>query len=135
MSQWADSLYSAALMRKTLLVLAGLMLMANVALAAPKENAVVVFTANWCASCREIVPVAREVASQNGLSLQTVDVDNQSAPQQAENYGLGIPKSDLPQIYQVGPKGVRLLFDGRGYRYGSTNTVRASMLQNIQAGK
>lgn len=98
---------------------------------AAARSTVVVFEANWCASCREVIPVVREIAAQNNLGMQEIDVDAQNAPAQARNYGLNIPTGDLPQVYLVTNGSSSVLFDGRNYRFGKTDAIRATVLQNL----
>ncbi|MBX2861483.1 MAG: thioredoxin family protein [Vampirovibrio sp.] len=100
---------------------------------AQETKTVVVFTANWCASCREIVPIVRDVSAQNGLSYMVVDVDDQNAPKKVAPYGISIPTGDLPQVYRVQKKNVKLIFDGRSYSYGQNDQVRAQLLQNLRS--
>lgn len=99
---------------------------------AANRGTVVVFDANWCASCREIVPIAREIASQNGLGFTEIDMDQQDAPKQARSFGLSIPSEDPPQIYFVDRGRTSQLFSGRGHRFGAGEAARATILQNLQ---
>jgi thiol-disulfide isomerase/thioredoxin len=96
------------------------------------EKSVVVFTASWCASCRDVVPVVQEVCSQNGLSVNVLDVDSQNAPSTASAYGLSIPGGDLPQAFLVSGKSSQLLIDSHGAGYGRREAIRATVLQNLQ---
>lgn len=93
---------------------------------------VVVFQANWCASCREVVPIAREVAGQNGVNVVVIDVDAPDAPKQARSYGVGIPNDEPPQVFYTNKGRTTLLFNGRGYKRGSGNAARTTILQNLQ---
>lgn len=99
--------------------------------AAARGN-VVVFSANWCASCREVLPVVRDVAAQNGLSVTEIDVDSQAAPKQAQNLGLSIPNDEPPQVFYVNRGRSTLLYSGKNFKFGYADTVRASLLQNLQ---
>lgn len=94
---------------------------------------VVVFNASWCASCRTVLPIAQDVASQNNLAVSVIDVDGKDAPHQAGEYGLAIPNSQPPQVYLIHDGRVTLLFDGREYAYGHDDNVRALMLGRLQA--
>ena len=125
------------LMQKQLIRFLGLalvMLMAMVPIAeAARQNAtIVVFNANWCASCRTIVPVVQDVGRQNQLPVVVIDVDYADAPKQARSYGLSIPTGELPQVYYVVPGSTSLLFDGRQYKFGMSDLIRATILQNLQ---
>ncbi|MBY0403122.1 MAG: thioredoxin family protein, partial [Cyanobacteria bacterium] len=75
----------------------------------------IIFTAKWCATCREVVPMAKQVASQYGLSVLEVNVDDQNAPAQVRPFGLNVPNVDPPQVYWVGNGQVNLVLDGRNY--------------------
>lgn len=112
--------------------LVGMSLAINLWAQAAGRSTVVVFEANWCASCREVIPVVREIAGQNGLGVQEIDVDAQNAPAQARSYGLNIPTGDLPQVYLVTNGSSSVLFDGRNYRFGKTDVIRATVLQNLR---
>lgn len=93
---------------------------------------IVVFDANWCATCREVVPIVREIAGQNRLGVILIDVDSQSAPKQARNLGISVPSDEPPQVFYSSSGRVRLLYNGRGAKYGSSNTIRSQILQNLQ---
>lgn len=109
-----------------------------IGLAAPQAEArkggpsMVVFNASWCASCRNVVPIAQNVAQQNSLGVAVIDVDAQDAPAQAADYGLSIPKSQPPQVYFVNGGKVTLLYDGSQYRYGQDDAVRADILNRLK---
>ncbi|HEY9744979.1 MAG TPA: hypothetical protein V6C99_02040, partial [Oculatellaceae cyanobacterium] len=55
------------------------------------KGSIVIFRANWSASCREVEPLAKEVAAQHGLNVIEIDVDSQFAPKQAKGLGISIP--------------------------------------------
>lgn len=93
---------------------------------------VVVFNASWCASCRNVVPIAQNVASQNNMGVEVIDVDAQDAPAKASGYGLSIPKNEPPQVYFVNGGKVTLLFDGREYKYGQDDAVRGAILNRLK---
>ena len=61
----------------------------------------VVFTADWSASCQIITPVVQSIATEKQLSLTVIDVDKPQAPKQASRFGLEIPRGDIPQIYWI----------------------------------
>ena len=96
------------------------------------DNALVMFTASWCAKCRPVQPITQEVASQNGLGFSSIDVDVQNAPAEASNFGLSIPSADLPQVYLVKNGHTSLVLDGRTISYGKDEQIRLSLLGNIQ---
>jgi len=99
---------------------------------AAARGTLVLFNANWCASCREISPVVREVASQNGLTVTEIDVDAQTAPKEAHNYGLTIPNDGPPQVYYVDRGRSTLLFNGKDYKFGYPDVARTTLLRNLQ---
>lgn len=96
------------------------------------NGTLVFFHANWCASCRDVLPIVQEIAGQNNLTLLQIDVDNQNAPQQARNFGLSIPSEEPPQVYCMNHGRATLIYNGKNYRSGGSNTARATILQNLQ---
>lgn len=101
---------------------------------AASRTSIVVFSAKWCASCREVTPIVQEIGQQNGIQVQEIDVDAQNAPAQARTYGLSIPSGNLPQVYLVQGGTSSVLFDGSNYRMGRGQIVRTTVLQNLQRG-
>jgi thiol-disulfide isomerase/thioredoxin len=99
--------------------------------AATRGN-IVLFTANWCASCREVNPIVQEIATQNSLGITQIDVDAQTAPKQARNYGLSIPNDGPPQVYYVDRGRSTLLYNGKDYKFGYGDMARATILRNLQ---
>lgn len=114
--------------------LIGLLVGGSLWVQAAARSQIVVFDANWCASCREVVPIIQEVASQNGVAVREIDVDSPNAPEQAKSYGLSIPTRQLPQAYLVKNGNVTLLLDGHQFRSGQSDAIRATVLQNLQQG-
>lgn len=99
--------------------------------AAARGN-MVVFTANWCASCREVVPLVRDIAGQNSLSVTEIDVDSATAPKQAQSFGLGMPHDEPPQVFFVDKGRSTLIYNGKGYKFGYQDATKATILQNLQ---
>ena len=99
--------------------------------AATRGN-IVLFNANWCASCREVDPIVRDIASQNGLSITAIDVDAPTAPKEARNYGLSIPNDGPPQVYYVDHGRSTLLYNGKDYKFGYGDAARTTILQSLQ---
>ncbi len=99
--------------------------------AASRGN-MVVFSANWCASCREVLPIVRDVASQNGMGVTEIDVDSQMAPKQARALGLSMPNDEPPQVFYVDRGRATLLYNGKNFKFGYPDAVRAALLQNLQ---
>jgi thiol-disulfide isomerase/thioredoxin len=99
--------------------------------AASRGN-LVVFSANWCASCRSILPIVRDVAGQNNLSVTEIDVDAQTAPKQAQSFGLSVPNDEPPQVFYINRGHGTLIYNGKGYKFGSDDAVRTTLLQNLQ---
>ncbi len=116
----------------TLLAITALIGLVVPALAASGKDQFVVFNANWCASCREVLPIVREVAMQNGILVREIDVDDQRAPSQARQLGLDIPSNDPPQVYLIHNGGISLVLDGRNFQYGKPELIRSRLLQNLQ---
>jgi len=101
------------------------------ALAASRGN-MVVFTANWCASCREVVPIVRDVAAQNSISVTEIDVDSATAPKQAQGIGLAMPHDEPPQVFFVDKGRSTLIYNGKNYKFGYQDAAKATILQNLQ---
>ncbi len=102
------------------------------AFSASKDVSYVVFTANWCANCREIIPIAQSVSASQGVPITLIDVDASNAPKQAKQFKLTIPTRDLPQIYLKTQSGAQLIFDGSHYSYGQTDEVRTLLMNQIK---
>ncbi len=100
---------------------------------AVNKPTMVVFTANWCASCREVVPIARDIASQNNLSITEIDVDSATAPKQAEGLGLSMPHDEPPQVFLVNKGRSSLIYNGKSYKFGYQDAARSMILQNLQS--
>ena len=78
----------------------------------------VVITAPWCASCREIIPGLRTLSSQKGYSIQEINVEDDNAQATSASLGISISGSSLPQVYKVLSGRTQLLIDGKGYQLG-----------------
>lgn len=96
------------------------------------RGTLVLFSANWCASCRDVLPIVREIAGQNNLDITQIDVDSQDAPRQARHYGLSIPTDEPPQVYFLNRGRATLVYNGKSFRAGGADTVRTTLLQNLQ---
>jgi len=99
---------------------------------AATRASIILFNANWCASCREVTPIVQDIASQNSLGFTQIDVDAQTAPKEARNYGLSIPNDGPPQVYFVDRGRSTLLYNGKDYKFGYGDAARATILQNLQ---
>ena len=102
--------------------------------ARPAAETMVVFTADWCASCSTLVPSVQGVARSLGLPVQLINVDAVEAPQQAKDVGLSIPTKELPQVYYVKPgASTLLLLDGSQYSETQAtqakNAVQSKLIQ------
>jgi thiol-disulfide isomerase/thioredoxin len=93
---------------------------------------IVFFNANWCASCRELLPMVQDIATSNQLGLTTIDVDADTAPKQARTLGLNLPKQGPPQVYYIHNRQQVLLYSGENYKFGYNTQARAAILQNLQ---
>jgi thiol-disulfide isomerase/thioredoxin len=97
------------------------------------RGALVIFSANWCASCRDVLPIVKELAQQNNLTLTQIDVDSADAPKQARNIGLSIPTEEPPQVFCLSHGRASLVYNGKAYRTGGgADSVRTTLLQNLQ---
>ncbi len=103
---------------------------------APAQPTVVVLSASWCGTCREISPMVRKVVSSSpelGLKLVTLDVDGSSAPAQAEQYGISVSGSNVPQVYLFSNGKTVLLFNGKNYKFGQSKAAEAEIRQRLQS--
>lgn len=100
----------------------------------PANPAVVVLTASWCGTCREINPVvSRVVNSYPDLEMVLLDVDSSSAPSDAGKYGITIAGgSDLPQVYLYNEGRTILLFSGKGYKFGHSKQAEQQIRQQLE---
>jgi len=97
--------------------------------------ALVVLSASWCASCREINPVIRrivETSPELGLKVVTLDVDSGDAPSNASAYGITVAGTDVPQVYLFSNGKTVLLFNGRNYRMGQAKAVESQIRNQLQ---
>jgi len=53
-----------------------------------EKPAVIDFWAEWCAPCRAIAPIVKELAAQYGDQVKIVKMDIDSNPQTPGNYGV-----------------------------------------------
>ena len=97
------------------------------------HGSLVMFTANWCANCRDVAPVLRRVALENAMALQTIDVDSAEAPAEAKRLGLSIPSKNLPQVYLFMGGTEQLIVDGARYTYGQSDMIRGRVLRALQS--
>jgi thiol-disulfide isomerase/thioredoxin len=102
---------------------------------AARSKALVIFDANWCALCREVYPIAQDVAMQNGLPLIKIDLDDPAAVSQAKNLGLTIPASDPPVVYYVDSTRNALLLQGNVVGYGQPERIRSLLMQQLNQSK
>jgi thioredoxin-like negative regulator of GroEL len=68
---------------------------------AEKSPTLVMFTASWCASCRDVLPAVKAYAGSKGYTLQVVDVDTPAAQGITRQYGLSINQVAPPMVYYV----------------------------------
>jgi thiol-disulfide isomerase/thioredoxin len=108
----------------------GMVLLAGVnGLALPVTAAtgdqLIMFTASWCATCRDLMPVVERIVSEHALPLVLVDVDEPKAPKTSKQLGLAIPTKELPQLYILhANKTSSLLFDGETYVLGQRRAAQ-----------
>lgn len=99
-------------------------------------TAVVVLTASWCGTCREVTPVVQRVigtSSQPGIQLVMLDVDSNSAQDTAEQYGVSISGTDIPQVYLVHQGRTTLLFNGKDYHFGQSKQAEQQIRSQLEA--
>jgi thiol-disulfide isomerase/thioredoxin len=105
-----------------------------VPLKAANPDQMVVFTAKWCASCATLVPGVQEVTKKLAIPFTLIDVDSPSAPTQAGNFGLTIPRDNLPQGYYIRGGTPSLVLNGKLYHAGQAakarQDVEGSLIQN-----
>ena len=95
---------------------------------------VVVLTASWCGTCREVTPaVKRVVEATPGVSMVTLDVDDSSAHSQANSYGINVTGSDVPQVYLFNNGKTVSLFTGKGYKFGQSKVAEEQIRQKLQS--
>lgn len=99
------------------------------------QATVVVLTASWCGTCREIIPVVQRVANSASQPLQVVilDVDDNSSPNRARQYGITITGSDVPQVYLFNEGKTTLLFSGENYKFGKSQEAERQIRQQIES--
>lgn len=115
------------------LLLSGIIILGShsKAFAADANRQLVIFTADWCAGCRDLMPIVKNLAAQQQIPLLEINVDNANAPEKASQQGLAVPNRELPQIYLIQEKESRLLFDGTGYRLGQKEGTRRSLERKL----
>jgi thiol-disulfide isomerase/thioredoxin len=99
------------------------------------QGAVVVFTASWCAKCRDLAPIIQAATSEVGVPLQWVDVDNPNAPNQAQAFGVSIPGGDPPHVLWVKGGRAQSLIDSRAYNYQNAGALRQQMVNTLRGLK
>ena len=113
------------------IILAALVAMSFLSKANVAAKDMVIFTSQWCANCRQINPVATQLATERGITVHVIDVEDPGAPKQAQRFGLAIPSAELPQVYEVEKGQVVLIYDGNNYEYGMAEEIKADMSKNI----
>lgn len=83
----------------------------------------VVITAPWCASCREVLPGLRALSTQKGYTVQEINVEDDNAQATCGTLGISISGAALPQIYKVQQGRTQLLMDGKGYQLGHPERI------------
>jgi len=95
---------------------------------------VVVLTASWCGTCRELIPVFKNVVNDyasSGLKLVVLDVDDYSNHSLASSYGINLDGSDLPQVYLSRHGNTVLLFNGDNYQFGQTKQAESQIRKRL----
>lgn len=91
----------------------------------------VVFTANWCASCRKVVPLVQDVGVKRGVTVEVLDVDDSATPTRVTSFGLAMPRSKPPMVYVVQGGQTTLVLDGKSYSYGQEDAIRSAIEQKL----
>lgn len=98
-----------------------------------ESDHIVVFTARWCASCSTLVPSVENVAKRLAIPFIKIDVDDTKATAQARQFGLEIPRSDLPQAYYIQSSGKQtLVLNGKLYRPNQAQQVDTDLDTKIK---
>lgn len=96
------------------------------------DPTVIVLTASWCGTCREITPLVRRIAaSEPGVDVVVLDVDSSSAPREASQYGISVA-GEVPQVYLYNNGKTTLLFSGKGYRIGQSKQAEQQIRQKLE---
>ncbi|MCE2930186.1 MAG: thioredoxin family protein [Vampirovibrionales bacterium] len=91
----------------------------------------VVFTAQWCASCSTLVPSIQGVSARLGIPFTKIDVDDTRATAQARQFGLTIPRADLPQAYYIQSGKQTLVLNGKQYTPNQAKQVDADVTTQV----
>lgn len=94
---------------------------------AQDSKKLVVFTASWCAGCRDVLPTINKVAAAKTVPVVTIDVESGQAPNQADSHGLAVPHRELPQVYLLHGNKAELVVDGNTYQMGQRSKVEAKL--------
>ena len=92
---------------------------------------IVVFTAQWCASCVTLVPSIQGVSTRLGIPFTKIDVDDTKATAQARQFGLVIPRADLPQAYYIQSGKQTLVLNGKQYTPNQSKQVDADLTTKV----
>jgi thiol-disulfide isomerase/thioredoxin len=91
----------------------------------------VVFTAQWCASCTTLVPRVQGLAARLSIPFTAIDVDDTKATSQARQFGLSIPRTDLPQAYYIQSGKQTLVLEGKQYNAGQAAQLEADVQKKV----
>jgi thiol-disulfide isomerase/thioredoxin len=100
---------------------------------------VIVLTASWCGTCQEINSVVQRIidtSPQYGLTLVTLDVDENNAPTKASDFGITITGAALPAVYLYSHGRTVLLFKDKDYHFGKSKRaeelIRKKLGENLK---
>ncbi len=102
-------------------------------MAQQRPPTLVVLTANWCGTCREVLPIVQRVAPSGGANVVILDVDSDTTAKEAAQYGISVEGSDVPQVYLSNKGKTTMLFNGKNYKFGQTAQVESKLRQGLQA--
>jgi thiol-disulfide isomerase/thioredoxin len=69
---------------------------------ADKTPTLLMFTASWCASCRDVLPSVKAYAASKGYPVQVIDVDDANAQGISRQLGLTINQVSPPMVFLTG---------------------------------
>jgi thiol-disulfide isomerase/thioredoxin len=95
---------------------------------AEKAPVLLMFTASWCASCRDVLPAVKAYAANKNYAVQIVDVDNAAADALTRQYGLTLKQVSPPMVYFVGAAGKTLVLD----EGSDTSKTQTLLQQNVK---
>jgi thiol-disulfide isomerase/thioredoxin len=94
---------------------------------ANKGPALVVFTASWCASCRDVLPAVQAYGASKGYAVQVLDVDKTSSLALAQQLGLSIQQVSPPMVFFVGAGAPQLILNDAADEAEATHLLQQKL--------